>query len=115
MLREKVTFSRIEKTQDPVTGDLVNTEVVYYDPKGADVKEISPSVDVMFSQQNISMAIEVKIRYNPTVFIENGDKISWRSFTFNALAPKVDPFRTYIIIRAFSEIETTDRESQNPS
>ena len=109
MLRDKVTFSRITQTQDAVTGDLVNVSAVYYSPQGAEVKELSPSVDVIAQQGNISMLIEVVIRYNPEVEIINGDKINWRGFTFNALAPKVDAFRTFITIKAFSEIETTDR------
>lgn len=111
MLREKVTFSRNTQSQDPVTGDLINTLVTYYWPKGANVRELQPSVDVIVQQQNISMLIEVQIRYNPEVNILNGDKIEWRGFTFNALSPKVDPMRTWITIKAFSEIETTNRES----
>lgn len=110
MLREKVIFRRNTTTQNSTTGDLENTLVTYYQPKGANVKELSPSVDVIAQQQNINMLIEVQIRYNPEVIILNGDKIEWRGFTFNALAPKVDPFRTWITIKAFSEIETTDRE-----
>ena len=109
MLREIVTFGRNTITQDLNTGDLVNVSAIYYRPKGADVKELQPSIDVIATQQNISMLIEVKIRYNPEVAILNGDKIYWRGFTFNALAPKVDPFRDYIYIKAFSEIETTNR------
>jgi hypothetical protein len=107
-LREKISFIRVSSTKDS-TGDLVNTETVYYEPKGASVREITPSVDVIAQQQNLSTLIEVKIRYNPEIAILNGDKILWRGFRFNALAPKVDMMRDWITIRAFSEMETTDR------
>jgi hypothetical protein len=107
-LREKISFIRVSLPQDS-TGDLVPTETTYYEPKGAMVREITPSVDVIAQQQNITTLIEVKIRYNPEIAILNGDKIEWRGFRFNSLAPKVDPMRNWITIKAFSEIETTER------
>lgn len=109
-LREKISFSRIVQSQDN-TGQLVNVETVYYSPKGAMVKELQPSVDVIAQQQNLSSVIEIVIRYNPEIAIINGDKITWRGFRFNALSPKVDALRRWITIRAFSEIETTDRQA----
>lgn len=107
--REKISFIRVTQTQDS-TGQLVNTENTYYEPKAASVEELKPSVDVIVQQQNISQLVRVKIRYNPEVLILNGDKIEWRGFRFNALAPKVDRFRRYIEIMAFSEIESTSRQ-----
>lgn len=108
MLREKITFIRITVSQD-ASGQLVNSENAYYSPRGAMVREVQPSVDVIAQQQNITTLIEVKLRYNPEISILNGDKIEWRGFRFNALAPMVDPLRRWITIKAFSEIETTDR------
>jgi hypothetical protein len=49
------------------------------------------------------------IRYNPSVVIQNGDQIEWRGYYFTSLAPKVDPLRRYITIKAFSAMETTNR------
>lgn len=106
--REKISFIRVSQTQDE-TGQLVNVETVYFEPKAASVEELKASVDVIVQQQNISQLINVKIRYNPEIAILNGDKIEWRGFRFNAIAPKVDRYRRYIEIMAFSEIETTDR------
>ena len=112
-LREKIQFIRVTKDQDS-TGQLVNTESVFYEPKGVSVKEITPSIDVIAQQQNITSIIEIKMRYNPEIAIINGDKIEWRGFRFNALSPKVDPLRRWITIKAFSEIETTNREEIIP-
>lgn len=111
-MREKVQFIRVTQTQDS-TGQLVNTESVYYEPLGVSVKEITPSVDVIAQQQNITTLIEVKMRYNPEKPVINGDKIEWRGFRFVALSPKVDPLRRWVYIKAFSEIETTDRSGLN--
>jgi len=114
MLREKISFIRVTQTQGS-DAELVSTETTYYQPKGASVKEITPSIDVIAQQQNITSLIEVKLRYNPEKSIQNGDKIEWRGFRFNALTPKVDPLRRWITIKAFSEIETTNRGVQAPS
>ena len=108
--REKIEFVRINQTQDS-SGQLVSSETFYYQPKAASVQEIKPSIDLIAQQQNISSLIKVVLRYNPEVAILNGDKIEWRGFRFNALAPKVDRFRRYIEIMAFSEMETTSRNS----
>ena len=107
--REKITFIRVTQTQDS-SGELVNTEAVIFSPRSAIVKELSPSVDLIVQQQNITAMIQVELRYNEQIPIINGDKIEWRGFRFNALAPKVDRFRRWITIKAFSEIETTDRQ-----
>lgn len=106
--REKIQFIRVSQSQDE-TGQLVNIETTYFEPKAASVEEIKASVDVIVQQQNISQLIKIKLRYNPEMAILNGDKIEWRGFRFNALAPKVDRYRRYIEIMAFSEMETTDR------
>lgn len=107
--REKISFIRVSQSQDE-TGQLVNVETVYFEPKAAIVEELKSSVDVIVQQQNINQLIRIILRYNKSIAILNGDKVEWRGFRFNALAPKVDRFRRYIEIIAFSEIETTDRE-----
>lgn len=106
--REKITFIRVTQTQDG-SGELINSEAVFFSPQAAIVKELSPSVDVIVQQENITALIQVELRYNPEIAIIAGDKIEWRGFRFNALAPKVDRFRRWITIKAFSEIETTNR------
>ena len=108
-MREKVVFKRSIETQNPVTGNLINTVSTYYEPKGASVREITPSVDTIVQKQELGTLIEVVIRYNPSVIIQNGDQIEWRGFYFTSLAPKVDPLRRYITIKAFSAMETTNR------
>jgi|LauGreDrversion4_1035100.scaffolds.fasta_scaffold03824_8 hypothetical protein len=109
MMREKVVFKRSIETQNPVTGNLINTVSTYYEPKGASVREITPSVDTIVQKQELGTLIEVVIRYNPSVIIQNGDQIEWRGFYFTSLAPKVDPLRRYVTIKAFSAMETTNR------
>ena len=108
-MREKVVFKRSIETQNPVTGNLINTVSTYYEPKGASVREITPSVDTIVQKQDLGTLIEVVIRYNPCVVIQNGDQIEWRGYYFTSLAPKVDPLRRYITIKAFSAMETTNR------
>lgn len=108
-MREKVVFKRSIETQNPVTGNLINTVSTYYEPKGASVREITPSVDTIVQKQELGTLIEVVIRYNPSVVIQNGDQIEWRGFYFTSLAPKVDLLRRYVTIKAFSAMETTNR------
>jgi hypothetical protein len=109
-LREKISFIRVSTTQDS-TGDLVNTETTYYEPKGSRVRTLSASTDVIAQQGNQTSLIEVTVRYNPEIAIQNGDLILWRGFRFNAMSPIVDEMRTWVTIRAFSEIESTSREN----
>lgn len=107
--REKIQFIRVSQSQDLLTGDNVNVETVYYSPKAAQVTELKSSVDVIAQQQNITQFLKVKLRYNPEVTILNGDFVVWRTYRFTNLSFKVDPFRKWIEIMAFSEIESTDR------
>jgi hypothetical protein len=109
MMREKIDFYRVTVSQDSNTGNLTNTETLYYSPKGATVKEIKPSLDVLVGQERPSTLIQIMLRYNPETPILQGDKIYWRGFKFNAIQTKIDPLRRYIYITANSEIETTDR------
>jgi len=110
VLREKVSFIRVTQDQDS-TSQLVNTETVYYEPRGARVRTLLSSTDVIVQQQNQTSLIEVTVRYNPTVAILNGDIIVWRGFRFNAMSPIVDEMRRWVTIKAFSEIETTSRQN----
>lgn len=111
--REKISFIRVSQSQDPNTGDIINVETTYYSPKAAQVTEVRSSTDMIVQQQNITQLLKVKIRYNPTIEILNGDFIEWRTYRFTNLSFKVDPFRRYIEVMAFSEIETTDRNGSS--
>ncbi len=106
--REKISFIRVTVTQDN-TGQLVNTETTYYQPKAAKVEEVRSSVDVIAQQGNITQLIKVNIRYNPEIQILNSDFIAWRGYRFTNLSFKVDAYRRFIEIMAFSEIESTNR------
>lgn len=106
--RERISFIRVEQTQDD-SGQLVNTEETYYSPKAAQVTEMRSSVDVIAQQQNVTQVLKVNLRYNPEVSILNGDFVVWRNFRFTNLSFKVDPFRRWIEIMCFSEMESTDR------
>lgn len=106
--REKISFIRVSQTQDE-TGQLVNVETVYFEPKAAIVEELKSSVDVIVQQQNITQLIKVRFRYNPEISILNGDFIIWRTYRFTNLSFKVDRYRRWIEVMAFSEIETTGR------
>lgn len=106
--RERISFIRVTQTQDE-SGQLVNVETTYYSPKAAEVTEVRSSVDVIAQQQNITQLIKVRFRYNPEVSILNGDFIVWRTYRFTNLSFKVDRYRRWIEVMAFSEIESTDR------
>lgn len=106
--REKISFIRVAVTQDN-TGQLVNTESIYYSPKAAKVEEVRSSVDVIAQQGNITQVIKVNIRYNPEIEILNGDFIEWRGYRFTNLSFKVDRYRRYIEVMAISEMESTNR------
>lgn len=108
--RERISFIRVTETQDD-SGQLVNTEETYYSPKAAEVTEVRSSVDVIAQQGNITQLIKVKIRYNPEISILNGDIIEWRGYRFTNLSFKVDHFRRYIEVMAFSEMESTNRNA----
>lgn len=109
--REKISFIRVSQSQDPLTGDNINSEVIYYQPKAAQVTELKSSVDIIAQQQNITQLLKVKLRYNPEISILNGDFIEWRTYRFTNLSFKVDPLRRYIEVMAFSEIESTYRNA----
>ena len=106
---EKIRFFRFQLVSDGMGGNI-STEVTIWEPQGAEVQEMRPSVELIATQQNISQVIRIRCRYNPEVSIKVGDKIEWRGFTFNSLLPTVDRRTRMMEIMAVSEIETTDRE-----
>lgn len=111
VLRELIKIQRPERVLIPDSGGAYET--VYNDilPKTyAKVTEVSPSNEIIASQQNLKELVEFIIRYRQDINIQIGDRIIWREFNFTvASSMKVDPLRTRITITAVSEIEESNR------
>lgn len=107
-LREQIAIKKPERTPNGSGG--FTTEYVDVIPMTyAKVTEITPSADVIASQQDLKTLVEFKMRYRPTD-IKIGYRIIWREFIFTvASSMKVDPLRTTITITAVSEMETSNR------
>lgn len=101
-------FVRDELTSDGAGGNTV-TEVTVWEPKYVQVREILPSDEFVASQRNIKMLIEIDCRYNPEKPILAGDKFLYRGFTFMTLLPTVDRVGRTMKIRAYAEVETSER------
>lgn len=110
---ERIRFYRTTLVPDGMGGSIPTEETIW-EPQGAEVREMRPSVELIATQQNISQVIRIRCRYNPEIAIKIGDKISWRGFIFNSLLPTVDRRTRMMEIMAVSEIETTDREVPQP-
>ncbi len=107
-IREKITFTRDILTPDGSGGHTV-TEQEIWSPIFAYVREVSVNDQVLATQKGLNSLMEVECRYNPEIPILAGDKIKWRGFTLIALKPKVDRVGRMMVIRASSEIETSER------
>jgi len=107
-LIEKIRFYRTVLIPGPLGN--TPTEVTIWQPQGAEVQEMKPSIEMIATQQNINQVIRIRCRYNPEISVKIGDKIEWRGFIFNSLLPTVDRRTRMMEIMAVSEIETTDRE-----
>lgn len=116
-LREIIKIQHPERVLIPDTGGDYDTEYVDLLPKTyAKVIEISPSNEIIASQQNLKELVEFIIRYRQDVNIQIGDRIVWREFNFTvASSMKVDPLRTRITITAVSEIEESNRTNEGTS
>lgn len=105
---EKGKFVRDQLTSDGAGGNTV-TEVTVWEPLFVEVREITPSDELIATQRNIKMLIEISCRYNPQIPILAGDKFIYRGFTFMTLLPTVDRVGRMMKIRAYAEIETSER------
>lgn len=105
---EKGTFVRDQFTSDGAGGNTIS-EVTIWQPSFVHVREITPSDDLIATQRNIKMLIEISCRYNPEIPILAGDKFLYRGFTFMTLLPTVDRVGRMMKIRAYAEVETTQR------
>lgn len=109
LLREKITF------QEPVrvsngSGGFTTTYNDVLDTF-AKVEEVRSNSDLIASQENIKQLVKFTIRFRPVINIENGFRAVWRGFNFIVNNIKVDHLRTTIEITAFSEMETSIRET----
>jgi hypothetical protein len=110
--REKITFTRNVLTPDGSGGNTV-VEQEIWTPIYAYVTEVSISDDILATQKGLNSLMQVECRYNPEISILAGDMIKWRGFTLIALKPMVQRIERLMTIRAYSEIETTDRGLNN--
>lgn len=110
-LREIISIQRPERVSNG-TGGYATTYQDLIPRTYASVIEVTPSADVIASQENLKTLVQIKMRYRPTI-IKIGDLIKWRGFNFVvASSMKVDALRTTITITAASEMESTKRTSE---
>ena len=105
---EKGKFVRDQLTSDGAGGNTITEEIIW-EPSFVMVREIVPSNDLIATQRNIKMLIEIECRYNPEIPILVGDKFIYRGFTFMTMLPTVDRVGRMMKIRAYAEVETTAR------
>lgn len=110
MRREKVTFQRQVRTTD-ANGEPTTEWVTFYQPAAVKLTEVSPSLDIIAQQENVSMFVNINMRYNPEIEIKLGDRILWREFTLHSIRTKTDRVKRKVEILCTSEIETSDREA----
>ena len=106
-MREKIVIQKQKRVR--VGAGYETTWETFYSPKSVDVEETSPSIEMLAGQENVSSIIKIKMRYNPEVYVKNGDRIIWRGFNFNSMKFVVDRVKRWIYIFAVAEMETTDR------
>lgn len=109
LLREKITFQEALRISNGSGG----FETTYIDVIStfAKVEEVRSNPDLIASQENVKQLVKFIIRYRPVINIENGFRAVWRGFNFSVNNIKVDHLRTTIEILAFSEMETSIRET----
>ncbi|MCY4781706.1 head-tail adaptor protein [Sphingobacterium sp. UT-1RO-CII-1] len=71
------------------------------------VTEKDASIDLIASQDNIGQVVMFTLRYNPEVFYQIGDRITWRSRDFKIHSLKVDTKRISTVIVGKAHNETT--------
>lgn len=81
------------------------TDVV--NPMYCDVKQHTPSTDVIASQANIIQPFSFITRYRTDIAFEIGDRIVWRGRFFSILGFSWDINRTLLTISAAADNEST--------
>ena len=108
--REKVSFLRPVRTPDGLGGgNYVNQ--VYWTPPAVFVEQLNMAETNLASQKGLQMLIEIECRYNPEKPVKAGDLVEWRGFLLTSMRPIPDRSGRKMTIRAYSEIETSNRES----
>lgn len=105
---EKGYFVRDVMTPDGAGGSTITQQIIW-EPIFVKVREINPSDEMVATQRNIKMLIEIDCRYNPEKPILAGDKFIYRGFTFMTLLPTTNRVGRMTKIRAYAEVETSAR------
>ena len=108
--REKVKFLRPVRTPDSL-GGAIYVNQVYWEPPAVYVDQTNMSQTDVATQKGLQMSIEIECRYNPEKPVLAGDLVEWRGFFLTAMRPIPDRAGRKMTIRAFSEMETSSRES----
>lgn len=111
-LKDRITVERKSVTQS-VNGDLVNTWTTIL-TTWAKVHEKSGGYSFEAGKVNSQSRIETWIRFRPDSFMQVGDRVNWRGFSWLIEnSPVSDPFRIWLSFMATLDIDTTQRSS-NP-
>lgn len=105
-LKEIAAVQRPVRTPNG-SGGFETTYTDVLNPMYCDVRQITPSADVIASQENFIQPFVFVARYRTDIVLEIGDRITWRSRHFTLLGFKWDINRTELIITAKTESETT--------
>jgi SPP1 family predicted phage head-tail adaptor len=106
-LREVLVIETPERTKTD-SGGAITTYVPKYTVRAA-VNEIRSDPTLIASQEDIVQVVSFLIRYRPSIFIVNGDRLLWREKVFTVNNLKVDALRTSIELLCTSEINTSQR------
>lgn len=108
-LREKIQVS--EPLRIPIGGGSHDTTypTVKLNTFASVIEERSNPL-LVADQEQIVNYVHFKIRYRPSIFLNIGDRLTWRGFHYIINNAKVDPLRTQIDIYVNSEMKTSSRE-----
>lgn len=107
-LREKISIERPIRTA--IGGGAYDTTYESLLDTFAAVTEERSNPLLVADQEQIVNYVHFKIRYRPDIFLNKGDRLTWRGFHYIINNAKVDPLRTQIDIYVNSKMETSSRE-----
>lgn len=110
-------LKEIARIQRPIrvkngSGGFTTDHVDVLNPMYCDVRQHTPSTDVIASQANIIQPFTFVTRYRTDVEFQIGDRILWRDRTFSILGFKWDINRSELIITAAAANENTSDGQQ---